>query len=299
MNLLSLTVDFLRTLVVATDLGGFGRAAVALGRSQSAVSLQMRKLEETLGEPLFRKEGRNLGLTATGDMVLSYARHILELNDAVFAATRGMAVQGSVRFGVPQDFGDAWLPGVLARFNRAHPGVMIEARVDRTDRLIHGIGQGGLDLALVWGDTTSPNATPVGRLPMTWIGPKGYRYEAESSVALAVFELPCVFRQPAVEALEQAQIPWRLAFASPSLAGLWAAAEAGLGVTVRTAFGLPPQLSVLGAASGLPDLPEIGLALYMASSEPSPAVIRLREILIEELSAALIAAKPRSRKRAA
>src|SRR3954452_3923708 len=121
MSLLSLNVEFLRTLVTANDLGGFNRAASRLGRSQSAVSLQMQKLEETIGQPLFRKEGRGLGLTETGDMVLCYARRILELNDEVLATTRGRAIHGAVRFGVPQDFGDAWLPGVLARFNRAHP----------------------------------------------------------------------------------------------------------------------------------------------------------------------------------
>lgn len=300
MSLLSLNIDFLRTLVVATDLGGFGRAAAALGRSQSAVSLQMRKLEELVGRPLFRKEGRSLGLTETGDMVLGYARRILALNDEVFATARGLAIEGSVRFGVPQDFGDAWLPGVLARFNRAHPGVMIEARVDRTDRLVQGIQKGALDLALVWGNSpAAPQATPVGRLPMAWIGAKDYRHAPDSRVALAVFEPPCVFRQPAVEALEQARIPWRLAFASPSLAGLWAAAEAGLGITVRTAFGLPPQLSVLGAASGLPQLPDIGLALHTAAEKTTPAVIRLREILLDELSGAIAAAKPHGRKRAA
>jgi DNA-binding transcriptional LysR family regulator len=292
MEHLSLNLDFLRTLVVATDLGGYGRAAAALGRSQSAVSLQMRALEDMIGQPLFRKQGRGLALTETGDMVLNYARRILELNDEVIAATRGAALQGAVRFGVPQDFGDAWLPGVLARFNRAHPGVMVEARVDRTDRLVQGIAQGALDLVLVWGETTSPQATPVGRLPMVWIAAKTYRPAANAPVSLAVFEPPCVFRQPAVEALERAHLPWRLAFASPSLHGLWAAAEAGLGVTVRTAFGLPPQLTVL---SGLPELPEIGLALHTASADPSPAVRRLREIILEQLVVAL----PRSRKRAA
>src|SRR4051794_29141374 len=105
MSLLSLNVEFLRTLVTANDLGGFNRAASQLGRSQSAVSLQMSKLEEVIGRPLFRREGRGLGLTETGDLLLGYARRILELNDEAVAASRGIAVEGSVRFGVPQDFG--------------------------------------------------------------------------------------------------------------------------------------------------------------------------------------------------
>lgn len=120
-------------------------------------------------------------------------------------------------------------------------------------------------------------------LPMAWIGPKSYAVPKGATVPLALFESPCVFRQPAVEALERTQRPWRLAFTSPSLSGLWAAAVAGLGVTVRTTLGLPPPLTVLDKSSGLPKLPQIALSLYTAQPEPPQAVARLREILIEEL----------------
>ena len=112
----------------------------------------MRRLEERVGRPLFRKQGRGLALTDAGDVVLGYARRILELNDEAVAAARGIAVEGRVRFGVPQDFGDAWLPGVLAQFSRAYPAVTIEARVDRTNRLVERIREDGLDLALLWGN---------------------------------------------------------------------------------------------------------------------------------------------------
>jgi DNA-binding transcriptional LysR family regulator len=123
----------------------------------------------------------------------------------------------------------------------------------------------------------------VRRLPMVWIGLKGYAVARGAPIPLALFESPCVFRQPAVEALERTQRPWRLAFTSPSLSGLWAATAAGLGVTVRTPLGLPSPLTVLGASSGLPKLPQTALSLYMAQPEPPQAVARLREILIEEL----------------
>src|SRR5262249_9249761 len=136
MRLAHLDMDVLRTLAVAMDLGGFAKAAERLGRSQSAVSLQMRKLEAPVGRKLFRRQGRGLSLTDAGDIVLGYARRILELNDEALAAARGIAIEGLVRFGVPQDFGDTWLPGVLARFARAHSSVMIEARVDRSDKLV-------------------------------------------------------------------------------------------------------------------------------------------------------------------
>jgi len=283
MQLANLDMDVLRTLAVAMDLGGFSKAAERLGRSQSAVSLQMRRLEERVGRPLFRREGRGLALTDVGDVVLSYARQILELNDQAVAAARGIAIGGSVRFGVPQDFGDSWLPGVLARFSRAHPSVLIEVRVDRANKLVERIAEGGLDLALMWGNPPVANTVTVQRLPMVWIGLKGYALPRGDTVPLALFESPCVFRQPGVEALERTHRPWRLAFTSPSLSGLWAAAAAGLGVTVRTPLGLPSPLAVLGKSSGLPKLPQIALSLYTAQPEPPQAVARLREILIEEL----------------
>ena len=283
MELANLDMDVLRTLAVAMDLGGFGKAAERLGRSQSAVSLQMRRLEERVGRPLFRREGRGLGLTDAGDVVLGYARQILELNDQAVSAARGIAIGGSVRFGVPQDFGDSWLPGVLARFSRAHPSVLIEVRVDRANKLVERIAEGGLDLALMWGNPSVANTVTVQRLPMVWIGLKGYAVPRGTPVPLALFESPCVFRQPGVEALERTHRPWRLAFTSPSLSGLWAATAAGLGVTVRTPLGLPSPLTVLGKSSGLPKLPQIALSLYTAQPEPPQAVARLREILIEEL----------------
>ena len=296
MNLANLDIDVLRTLAVATDLGGFAKAAERLGRSQSAVSLQMRRLEERVGRPLFRKQGRHLALTESGDVILGYARRILELNDEALAAARGIAVEGTVRFGVPQDFGDQWLPRVLARFTRAHPAVLIEARVDRANRLAEQIAGGGLDLALVWGGMAQPNTVPVGKVPMAWIGRKDYVRVKDAPVPLALFDPPCVFRQPGVEALKRARLDWRLAFTSPSLAGLWAAAEAGLGLTVRSTLGMPPALTALGPAAGLPKLPDIELTLATAEREPSAAVRRLRDILLEEM-ATLVPADARRRRR--
>jgi DNA-binding transcriptional LysR family regulator len=285
MLLANLDMDVLRTLAVAMDVGGFAKAAERLGRSQSAVSLQMRRLEDRVGRPLFQRNGRLLGLTEAGEVVLGYARRILALNDEAVAAARGIAIEGSVRFGVPQDFGDSWLPGVLTRFGRAHPQVHIEARVDRSGILVERVIHGGLDLALAWGcGPRAPDAAVVARLPMAWIGPNGYGRVRNDTVPLAVFEAPCVFRQPGIEALDDAGLKWRIPFTSPSLAGLWAAAEAGLGVTVRTPFGVPAGCDILDAASGLPKLPDAELRLHVADAELQPAATRLRDILLDEIS---------------
>lgn len=284
MFLANLDMDVLRTLATAMDLGGFAKAAERLGRSQSAVSLQMRRLEDRVGRPLFQRHGRSLGLTEAGEVVLGYARRILALNDEAVAAARGIAVEGSVRFGVPQDLGDAWLPAVLARFGRAHPAVHIEARVDRSEQLVDRLAHGELDLALAWSCGSHPHTTTVARLPMVWVGAKGFTPVPDDVLPLALFDAPCVFRQPGIQALDDSGMRWRVAFTSPSLTGLWAAAEAGLGVTVRTRLGVPPTLDVLGASSGLPDLPETELSLYAADTEMQPAAKRLRDIVLDELS---------------
>ncbi|GGF32291.1 LysR family transcriptional regulator [Aliidongia dinghuensis] len=277
MRLTNLDMDVLRTLVTAIELGGFARAAARLGRSQSAVSLQMRRLEEQLGATLLRKQGRGLALTEAGDVVLGYARRILALNDETVAAVRGLDLAGAVKLGLPQDFAEVWLPAALGRFARAHPQVRIEARVDRNFVLLEELTAGRLDLALIWGEAQHPGAEVVARLPIRWIGRSDVSFDPAAPLPLIAFQPPCQFRTDAIAALDRIGRPWRLSFTSPSLAGLWAAAEAGLGVTMRTRIGLPATLTVL---DNLPALPDIALTLHQAG-RATPVVDRLKQILVE------------------
>ena len=280
----NLHIDVLRTLATAQTLGGFNRAAERIGRSQSAVSQQIHRLEEQLNVPLFRKHGRGLALTEAGELVLAYARRILELNDEVVAAVRGRAVEGSVRFGLPGDFAETWLPMALGRFKRAHPAVRIETVVDRNAVLLERLDRGELDLALTLDTGARPDAEVLATLPMAWIGPaSGERAWADDEpVPLALFSAPCACRQAAIDALDAAAIPWRITFTSPSLPGLWAAVAAGLGITVRTEMGLPDALKVLDGPDLLPKLGRMTLSLHRAGD--TPAAARLQEILRETLA---------------
>jgi DNA-binding transcriptional LysR family regulator len=160
----NLDTDILRTLVTARQLGGFSRAAQQVGRSQSAVSQQIRKLEEQVGQPLFRKEGRSLVLTEAGDVILSYARRILDLNDEAVAAVRGSALEGTIRFGLPIDFAESWLPMALGRFRRAHPGIRIEANTERRVILIDRLDKGQLDLVLLFGGGLRSDALRLAKI---------------------------------------------------------------------------------------------------------------------------------------
>ena len=132
----NLDMDVLRTFVTGFELGSFARAADRLGRSQSAVSTQLRKLEDQVGSPLVQKSGRGLALTTAGESLLSYAKRLLELNDEAVASVRGAEIEGWARLGLPQDFAESWLPAVLKRFSRAHPKVRMEVQVDRSVPLI-------------------------------------------------------------------------------------------------------------------------------------------------------------------
>jgi DNA-binding transcriptional LysR family regulator len=283
----NLDMDVLRTFVTGVDFGSFAKAADRLGRSPSAISLQLRKLEEQAGQTLFQKQGRGLALTEAGDILIGYARRILELNDEARSAMTGLsAMQGWVRIGLPQDFAETWFPGLLGRFARAHPKVRVEARVDRGSALAQSVERGDLDLALTWGRMGDAKAEIVATRPVVWIGPDGFKRDASEPLPLIAFDSPCAFRDAGLEALKSKQIEWRHVFASPSLGGLWAAVTAGLGVTLRTTEGVPPHLRVLDpVTSGLPALGGIELALHRPGTGQSPAIAQLQVLLIEAITA--------------
>ncbi len=286
----NLDMDVLRTFVTGIDLGSFAKAADRLGRSPSAISLQMRKLEDQVGQTLLRRNGRGLALTEPGEMLLGYARRLLDLNDAAVSAVAAPALSGSVRLGLPQDFTETGLPTVLARFARLHPALRVEVHVERDAVLRSELEAGRLDLALVWDATGAGEGSLVAHLPLVWIGPRsgdgGAAHDLISHpLPLALFGPPCLFRHTALKALDAAGIPWRVAFSSPGLAGLWAAVAAGLGVTLRTPHGLPPSLRPLDPdEAGLPPLPSLRLRLVRGMGGTDPAVERFAALLCEALA---------------
>src|SRR5260221_2843037 len=261
MDRTNLDTGILRTLVTAQQLGGFNRAAQRVGRSQSAVSQQGRRLEEQLGKPMFRKEGRGLVPTEAGDVILSYARRILDLNDEAVAAVRGIAVGGSVRFGLQTDLTENWLPKTLALAKQAHPEIQVEVIADRSSVLIERLDKGQLDLALLLGGNRRSDGQRITALPMAWIGPRKAQLTLRRGqpLPLALCSPPCFFRETAINALNEAGIPWQIAFSSLSPHGVWAAVDAGLGITLRTATGLPSQLASIAPISPLPTLPIVAL----------------------------------------
>ncbi len=287
MSKITFDLDVMRTFVTGIELGSFAKAADRLGRSTSAVSAQLKKLEEQVGSPILRKSGRGMLPTAAGETLLAYGRRLLELNDEAAAAVRGVDLEGWIRLGIPEDFGERILTDVLGRFARAHPRVRIEAKIARNATLLDLITGGQLDLALTWdGGISTPHSEHLRNFAMHWIGAADPQLQvmptADEPLPLIAFEAPCLMRSCATSALDHANIPWRLSFTSPSLSGIWAAVAAGLGLTVRTAAGLPKHLRIIDNPA-LPTLPMLGLSLHRLEAEPDMAVQRLRAIMVETL----------------
>ncbi|WP_374353097.1 LysR family transcriptional regulator [Chitinimonas sp.] len=282
-ELLDLAV--LRSWVLAVELGSFVRAAERVGRTQSAISLQMKALEAQLGSPLYERGGRGLVPTAAGERLLVYARRLLALNDEAVAAVRGSGVSGAVRFGMPVDFEASWLPETLARFSRAYAGVRVDVVVDRNSAILRRFDAGELDLAVCF-DPDASHGEVLAQLPMRWLAHPDFA-ASDAELPLLLLEAPCVCRQAAIAALDGAGRSWRIAVSSQSLAGVWAAAGAGMGVTVRTALSCPPGLADVGERLGLPQLPDWPLCLAVASREPTAAVSHLRDSVSALLSRAM------------
>ena len=292
MRRVTFDLDVLRTFVTGMELGSFAKAAERLGRSTSAVSAQLKKLEEQAATPIFRKAGRGLALTEAGETMLGYARRLLELNDEAAAAIRDVELEGWVRLGLQEDFGEAVLPGVLGRFARAHPKVRIEARIGRSHDLAERVLSGNLDIALAWHDgMTLPYSHHIADVQARWIGPAKPIEAAPRSgeaLPLVVFEAPCLLRTVATETLDRAGLAWRMAFSSPSLGGIWAAVAAGLGLTIRTDIGLPANVRAIAPETlGLPALPKMALHLHQKDAELDPVAARLADILLQAALEAL------------
>lgn len=275
-------IDALRTIVVGKELGSFARAAVRLGRSQSAVSMQLKRLEEQAGRPLFQRNGRSLVPTEAGDALLAYARRIIQLHDEAAATLGSTAAAASVRMGLPQDFFEDVMPDAITRFSRQRPGVHVEVRAGRNYALEDEVNAGHLDIALAFfRPGRSKPGTLLATMPLSWFAGRKLGkpvVEPSAGIPLVLFDHPCLFRQAALHALDSKGLPWRLALTTPSLPGVWGSLRFGHGVTVRTSHRVPAGIRDVGDEFRLPRLPAIELRMIARDDLP-PAVSELRALL--------------------
>lgn len=281
----TLDTDALRCFVLGIELGSFARAARRLHRSTSAASAQLKKLEQQCGTALVEKNGRHLQTTEAGEVLLAYARRMLQLHDEALQAISGRSLPGRLAFGLQEDFSEVLLPQVLGAFARAHPQVQLKSVVGRHQELLDGVNSAQLDLALGWeGPQAACYSETLAELPLRWFGPADDHLAQallqRQPLPLVMFEGSCLMRQQATAALDRAGIAWQIAFVGRSLNSLWQAVEAGLGVTVRSPFGAPAGLQVM---HNLPPLGSLRVCLNRSQDVPDELQQRLLDLLKERL----------------
>jgi DNA-binding transcriptional LysR family regulator len=274
--------DLLRAFVAVADHGSFPRGAAALNRTQSAVSMQVQRLEGAIGAAVLDRSRRGLRLTPAGEVLLGYARRILSVSAEAMGRLRDLQVEGIVRLGVMEDYGTRLVPPLLAGFAAAHPRIQVEMVTGLTTPMLPRLGE-RFDLVLAMHAAGDGGGTFLRREQAVWAAGRDVAAEAAGDgsgpLALALYPQGCLFRAWAMAALDAAARPWRLAFVSHSLAAVTAIAAQGLAVTVVKAGLLPPELRRLGDRDGLPPLPEADIRLHRA-----PGLIPAGQLLAQHLA---------------
>jgi len=260
----SLDLELLRTLVGIVDCGGFTRAGERLNRTQSTISQQIKRLEDHVGQPLLIRQGRGVALTSAGETLLTYARRMIALDDEARALLVRKESGEIVRFGVSEDFAGRHLPGVLAAFSRANPMVRLDVRADLSVKLRAEYDQGELDVALFKVDQPVAGAFGSWQERLYWSAAAHQPLPSLEPVPLALFPQGCLFRRQVVERLDRLGRSWRVAYVSPSLAGVQAAVAAGMAVAPLGQSAAHPDIRVLDpTAHGLPELSPVWFSLMV------------------------------------
>ncbi|PYE90381.1 LysR family transcriptional regulator [Phyllobacterium leguminum] len=276
-----LDLDQLQTFIAIADTGSFTRAADAVFKTQSAVSMQMRRLEERIGKPLFERDGRTNRLTEDGERLLSYARRMIHLNSETIAAFDDTQLEGHVRIGTPDDYADRFLPEIMARFARSNPRVELSIVCEPTVNLEEMVRRGTLDIALV---TQRDRRSEVVRSePLLWVTSANHAVHEEAVLPLAVGRPTCIWRSVAIDVLNEMGRDHRILFTSWSATVLAASVLAGLAVSVLPECALRPGMRVLSEADGFGRLPEFGIGILRGHSKQTAIIDALAQHIVESL----------------
>jgi len=262
-----LNSELLRGFVVVTEAGSVSGGAKRLGRTQSAVSMQIRKLEEVAGQPLLRREARGVRLTASGEALLVHARSILALLSEAENSLIADPLVGRLSIGVPEEYGASALPEALAQFAETHPDVEVTVHCESTPVLEAAIESGSLDLAVLAIDSGQPGGEVIAYDPTVWVTSNRHRTETSDPLPVAMYDQDCWWRDWALRALEARGQDYRVAYTSRSVAGVQAAVRSGLAVAVLARSTMPANSRVLGAADGFSELPGSSIVLRQGTQQ--------------------------------
>ena len=274
------TIDLgaLRSFVAICEHGGVTRAATRLNLTQSAVSMQLKRLEASLGQPLFDRERKAMVPTVQGEMLLSYARRMLDLNDEVWARMTEQQYEGELTLGAPHDIVYPHIPEVLRRFTREYPRVRITLHSSYTHELKEQFARGDIDVILTTETAPDPQAEILQESELVWIGaPAGVAWR-QRPLPLA-FETGCIFRPWVQKALDMAEIPWVMAVDSFSIRTVDASISADIAVHAAISFTVQRRYEVIDHGGALPQLPPIKVAMYVAEGTHNPLAQKLAEVV--------------------
>jgi len=272
MNKPSLDPDLLMAFVAVAEQRSFTRAAVLLNRTQSAVSMQIKRLEDRLGVELFNRTKANVDLSPAGEGLLGYARRILSLNDEAVGRLAERKVEGVVRLGVMDDYGTCIVPPLLASFLAGYPRIHVEMETGLTSSMPARLGE-AYDLVIAMHPEGRGDGEFLRREQAIWATSASQAVEQQEPLPVALYPQGCLFRKWAIEALDAAKRPWRLAFVSHSLAAVESVVAQGLAVTVVKTGTFPPRLRPLREHDGMPRLPAADICLHSAANLSSAGAL--------------------------
>jgi len=262
MRRVNFDTQLLRSFVTVVDAGSYVAAAELLNMTQPAMSQQMRRLEDQLGAPMFRREGRKTTLTSPGELLLGYARRIIELNDGIVEELGFDRKHELVHIGMPEHFSETLLPILIAEAHREFPHVQLVVKVGRSQTLEEGVAEGRLNLAVLLGPRPLEDKTPHQPVPLHWVRSSGFALNpASDTLPLVLFRSPCGFRNIATQALQTAGMKWRCVHEGEDLATLRAAVLANIGITALPMVRDYAGLETVDAAFQLPQLPTIAFRM--------------------------------------
>jgi DNA-binding transcriptional LysR family regulator len=276
-------IDQLRTFIAIAETGSFTKAAEVVNKTQSAVSMQMKRLEERIDRPIFARDGRASKLTEDGARLLDYARRMVKLNMETIAAFSDTGLSGRVRLGVPDDYADRYLPEIMARFSRAYPGVELSVLCEPSIDLLKRIDANELDLAIVTNCESKRASETFRRERLLWVTSNRHPTHMEERLPLALGRPTCSWRRMAIEHLEKVRRPFRILYTSSNAGAVAAAVLAGLAVSVLAESGLRPGMRVLTPAEGFPALPTCSIGLVRNPHESTALADALAEHIISSL----------------
>lgn len=275
--------DLLRALLAFADSGTLARAAAIVGRTPSAVTAQMQRLEAAAGEPLLVAEGRGRRLTPAGQALARHARRILAAHQHAWLDLRGARADGTVSLGVTQDFADSLLPLVLPAFLSTHPRLRLDLRVGRSREMATGFSEGRLDLLLAARLDVEADELAAFEEPTVWLAAETLAFDPTGDLPLALLDAPCAFRDAALSALETAGRHFRLSTTSASLSGILAAVRAGMAVTLRLPRSVGQGLVIAPAFLGLPPTPPQSFSIRLRAGSV-PAARTLAELMAGQMA---------------